>query len=105
MSNVATLGEVAEFVNGVAFKPADWTGVGRKIVRIQNLNDETKPYNRTERIVDKKYEINKGDILVSWSASLGVFIWDDEEQALLNQHIFKVVPNDDVVCEKYLLHA
>ena len=105
MSCVAALGEVAEFVNGVAFKPSDWTGVGRKIVRIQNLNDKTKPYNRTERVVDRKYEINKGDILVSWSASLGVFTWEDEEQALLNQHIFKVVPDEDIVCRKYLLHA
>lgn len=30
-----------------------------------------------------------GDLLVSWSATLGAFIWDGPE-AVLNQHIFKV---------------
>ncbi len=105
MITTTTLGEVAEYINGIAFKPTDWTSKGRRIVRIQNLTDKTKPYNRTERVVEKKYEINKGDILVSWSASLGVFTWEDEEQSLLNQHIFKVVPNENVVDKKYLLHA
>ena len=29
-------------------------------------------------------------MLISWSASLGVYVWNGEK-ALLNQHIFKVV--------------
>lgn len=36
--------------------------------------------------------VRKGDILISWSATLDVFIWKGDE-AWLNQHIFKVVFN------------
>jgi type I restriction enzyme S subunit len=38
---------------------------------------------------------------VSWSATLDAFVWRGEE-ALLNQHIFKVVPNRELVTEKFL---
>jgi type I restriction enzyme S subunit len=98
------LGEVADFINGVAFKPDDWGDKGTKIIRIQNLNDKNKPYNRTTRSVDKKYIVQTGDILVSWSASLGVFEWSDEP-ALLNQHIFRVVPHSSKTDKAYLKYA
>lgn len=32
-----------------------------------------------------------GDVMMSWSGSLGVYIWTGDE-AIINQHIFKVVP-------------
>jgi len=38
MRYMIPLGEVAEFINGAAFKPEDWHENGRKIIRIQNLN-------------------------------------------------------------------
>ena len=87
MNDVRAIGEVAGFVNGCAFKPSDWGQEGKPIIRIQNLTDGDKPYNRTTRVVDEKYHISKGDLLVSWSATLGVFVWDGED-GLLNQHIF-----------------
>jgi type I restriction enzyme S subunit len=99
------LGEVAEFINGAAFKPEDWHENGRKIIRIQNLNDSSKTYNLTTRNIDKKYEVNTGDILVSWSASLGVFEWLERETALLNQHIFKVIPDKSKVNKNYLKYS
>lgn len=102
---IVKLGDIAEFINGAAFRPEDWGDEGLKIIRIQNLTDKTKPFNRTKRDVDKKLYIKKGDILVSWSATLGVFIWEDEEVGLLNQHIFKVVPNLKIVDKNYLEKA
>ncbi|WP_238707185.1 restriction endonuclease subunit S [Microcystis aeruginosa] len=99
------LGEVAEFINGAAFKPEDWHENGRKIIRIQNLNDSSKPYNLTTRNVDKKYEVNTGDILVSWSASLGVFEWLEMEPAWLNQHIFKAIPDKAKVHKNYFKYS
>ena len=90
---MVALGEVAEFINGAAFKPEDWGEDGLRIIRIQNLNDASKPYNRTLKRVPSKYEVLPGTLLVSWSASLGVFVWNEPDIALLNQHIFKVVPN------------
>jgi len=105
MRYMIPLGEVAEFINGAAFKPEDWHENGRKIIRIQNLNDSSKPYNLTTRNIDKKYEVNTGDILVSWSASLGVFEWLERETALLNQHIFKVIPDKSKVNKNYLKYS
>ena len=96
------LGDVADFVNGYAFKPADWGEEGRPIIRIQNLTSTNKAFNYTSRRVPEKYSVSKGDILVSWSATLGVFEWDGPN-ALLNQHIFKVVPTNKVE-PSYLKH-
>lgn len=101
----ATLGEVAEFINGAAFKPSDWGDVGKKIIRIQNLTDSSKPYNKTTRSVNKKLTVNYGDILVSWSATLGVFVWTEKDEAVLNQHIFKVIHNSNIIDKNYLRHC
>ena len=90
------LGDVADFINGVAFKPEDWGTEGKPIIRIQNLNDPSKEYNYTKREVKDTNIAHKGDLLVSWSASLGVYEWSGKE-ACINQHIFKVVPNDEIV--------
>lgn len=102
-SHVA-LGEVADFVNGAAFKPEDWGEDGLPIIRIQNLTDSGKTFNYTERVVPEKLVVNPGDLLVSWSATLGVFRWNGP-RGLLNQHIFRVLPNDEVVDKNYLRHA
>jgi type I restriction enzyme S subunit len=99
------LGKVADFINGMAFKPSDWEEEGKKIIRIQNLNDPDKPYNKTTKGVSDKYLVYPEDILVSWSASLGVFEWKEPEIAVLNQHIFKVVPNEKLVWKPYLKYA
>ncbi len=86
------LGEVATFINGYPFKPTDWKNNGRKIIRIQNLNNPNATYNFYDGSIDPKYLVSNGDVLISWSGSLGVFEWSEDE-AILNQHIFKVVFN------------
>jgi len=80
--------EVARFVNGKAFKPEEWSTEGLPIIRIQNLTGSTRITNYFNGEYDSKYLVRNGDILISWSASLGVYIWQGEN-ALLNQHIFK----------------
>lgn len=101
---LARLGDIAEFINGVAFKPQDWGSSGKKIIRIQNLTDQSKPYNFTDRIVDDKYIVRRGDVLVSWSATIDIFTWDDDD-ALVNQHIFKVVFDTSKVVKPYFIFA
>ena len=102
--HLVNLGAVADFVNGVAFQVDDWGSKGRPIIRIQNLNDPDKPFNRTTRKVAERNLARKGDLLVSWAASLGVYEWQGEE-ACVNQHIFKVIPRSDRVHHQYLRHA
>lgn len=86
------LGEIAIYLNGRAFKSSEWETNGLPIVRIQNLNKPTSKYNYTSKDFEERYKIKNGDLLFAWSASLGVYLWK-EEDAWLNQHIFKVIPN------------
>lgn len=98
-----TLGELADYVDGRAFKPSEWTTHGRPIIRIQNLTNAYKPFNYYDSEVEPRYEIRDGDLLVSWSATLGAYIWNRGE-AILNQHIFKVTPYDSIVDKEFLYY-
>lgn len=95
------LGDLGEFLNGAAFKPTDWGDVGTPIIRIQNLNNPERPMNRTTRTINERLLVRAGDLLVSWSATLDAFLWRRED-AWLNQHIFKVVPNEELVDRRYM---
>lgn len=88
----ASLGDTGLFVNGVAFKPADWGSHGRPIIRIQNLSGKSNDFNYTNRDIAEDNTVRTGDILVSWSATLDAYVWRGDEGAL-NQHIFKVISN------------
>ena len=99
-----TLGDVGEYINGKAFKPSEWGETGRPIVRIQNLTETSKDFNYYDGEVDPKYLIKNGDVLISWSASLGVFLWNGGE-AVLNQHIFKAIPNEKIVTREFFTYA
>ena len=79
------------YINGYPFKPQDWgSPVGRPILRIQDLSSANQEPNRYDGEIPSRYLIRPRDILISWSASLGVYRWEGEE-AWLNQHIFKVI--------------
>lgn len=98
-----SIGETGEYINGFAFKPNHRESRGLPIVRIQNLTDESKALNTTQLDVPVDYKIDNGTMLVSWSATLDVFLWQ-RGPALVNQHIFKVVPEEKVVSKKLLFH-
>ena len=100
---IARLGDVATYVNGYAFKPSDWSDIGLPIIRIQDLTGNSYQANRYNGEYDKRYEIHDGDVLISWSASLGVYVWTGEK-AVLNQHIFKVVFNKLEVDKSFFVH-
>ena len=94
------LGDIATYINGYAFKPEQWDTNGKPIIRIQNLNNNLAEFNYYNGDINEKYIVNKGDILISWSASIGVYEWQNEE-ALLNQHIFKVDFNKIDINKQY----
>ena len=99
------LKEVATFLNGYAFKPSDWSKEGLPIIRIQNLTGTNKEFNYYNGDYNKKYIIEDGDILISWSASLGIFLWKNMT-GILNQHIFKVIFDKNIEIDKiYFLHC
>ena len=102
--NMIRLGEVASYINGYAFKPEDRGNVGLPIIRIQDLTGNSYELGYYSGNYPQKIEINDGDILISWSASLGVYVWD-KGKALLNQHIFKVEFMEDSIDKRYFVYA
>lgn len=89
------LSSIARFVNGKAFTK-DATGTGRVVVRIAELNSGiggSTVYNDID--VPDDHLARPGDLLFAWSGSLTVARWYRPE-AIVNQHIFKVIPNDGV---------
>lgn len=87
----ASFGDLADYLNGRAFKKSEWHSTGRPIIRIQNLTGSSQTLNRFTGMVEDRYIVRDGDLLISWSATLGAYIYHGEE-AVLNQHIFKVEP-------------
>ena len=96
--------DVVKLINGYPFKPTDRGSSGLNIIRIQNLNNPLAPYNKTIKDVNEKYIVKKGDILISWSASLGVYEWKNDD-AYLNQHIFKVEFISDKISKDYFRYV
>lgn len=94
------LDAVARLINGRAFKPEEWEPEGLPIIRIQNLNDSTKPFNYTRRDYPDRFKVKCDDILFSWSGtpgtSFGCFRWRGPE-GWLNQHIFKVLLDGECI--------
>ncbi|SDA24412.1 type I restriction enzyme, S subunit [Ruminococcus sp. YE71] len=113
-SGVAWIGEIPEtwsinkmkyigtYINGYAFKPDDWGNTGLPIIRIQDLTGSNNNPNYFNGNIDQKYYVKNGDILVSWAATLDAFEWNKGE-GWLNQHIFKAIPQKDIVSKPYYI--
>lgn len=84
-----TLGEIGVYLNGRGFKKSEWRDTGRPIIRIQNLTGSGQQFNYYEGEAEDRHTVRDGDLLLSWAATLGVYVWRGPE-AVLNQHIFKV---------------
>ena len=68
---ITSVGEVATYQNGRAFKPSEWDTKGLPIIRIQNLNGTSSDYNFSNQRHEEKFRVSNGDLLFAWSASLG----------------------------------
>lgn len=89
-----SVSSLARFVNGGAYTNGA-SGTGRMVIRIAELKNGpggSTVYNELD--APEERVARPGDVLMSWSGSLGVFRWVRSE-AIINQHIFKVI------CERY----
>lgn len=90
---VKVVADIADFVNGRNFTK-NATGTGRTVIRIAELNSGISGSTQFNEVEAQPENIATPDtILFAWSGSLGVHRWHGEE-ALINQHIFKVIPNN-----------
>lgn len=99
----ARINDTGLYVNGRVFKPSEIMREGLPIVRIQNLTRDTAPFNYAQGKFPESFMVRAGDILVSWSATLDAFVWRGPD-GVLNQHIFKVTPNDHLVDPAFLFN-
>ena len=89
------LTELADYINGYAFKPEDWRKDGLKIVRIEQLRDPEASADYYDGQLPSENIIDDGDLIFSWSASLLLRIWQGG-RAVLNQHLFRVMEREGV---------
>jgi len=99
-SNMVPLFSLANWKNGLAFKQIHFSEKGKPVIKIAELkNGITAQTARTQQEFDSAVHLTKGDMVFSWSGnpetSIDVF-WYDLPDGWLNQHIFKVTPNDGV---------
>ena len=98
----STVGELGAYINGRGFKKTEWAESGRPIIRIQNLTGSGSGFNYLGGLLEDRYVVPPGALLVSWAATLGVYRWKGPEGAL-NQHIFRVRSFIDENFHRYVL--
>jgi len=89
---VKPIDEIANFLNGLALQkfPPESKDKYLPVIKIRELRQGiTESSDKASLNIPKKYIIDDGDILFSWSGSLEVVIWCNGKGAL-NQHLFKV---------------
>jgi len=97
---VCNLYELANWINGIAFRDIDFTPEGKPVIKIAEMKSGiSENTGLTMNEFDEKYRVVSGDLLFSWSGSpkTSIFplIWEGPA-GWLNQHIFKVVPKEGI---------
>jgi type I restriction enzyme S subunit len=104
----ARIRDLCTLENGRAFKPSEWTNKGLPIVRIQNLNRPDARFNYFDGEAAERNRLSGGELLFAWSGtpgtSFGAHVWRGAD-AVLNQHIFRVDFNPDLVEKRFFRHA
>lgn len=100
-----SLFDLATWKNGLAFKKIHFSETGVPVIKIAELNNGiggTTAY--TQQVFSEDVHLIKGDLLFSWSGnpqtSIDIFRFNLEE-GWLNQHIFKVTPDEKVIDRNY----
>ncbi|HNW88506.1 MAG TPA: restriction endonuclease subunit S [Bacteroidales bacterium] len=90
------LGSICDFISGNAWSASDFQSTGEiPIIRIQNLNNSDSSFVYWNKPYDRKFIIQKGDMLLSLSGSIKIDIWQGEE-CLLNQRIIKIETKENI---------
>lgn len=97
------LEDVCELVNGRAYKKDELLTEGKyRVLRVGNFFTNDHWYFSDLELEEKKY-CDKGDLLYAWSASFGPRIWSGEK-VIFHYHIWKVLPNPNLIDQKFLFH-
>jgi len=97
--------DLALWKNGIAFKKINFSDAGVPVIKIAELNNGISGNTSyTRQIFSDDVHLKKDDLLFSWSGnpqtSIDIFKFQLQE-GWLNQHIFKVTPNAEIVDRDY----
>lgn len=103
-----SLFEIANWKNGLAFKKINFSKTGIPVIKIAELNNGISNSTAyTNEIFGEDVYLRWDDLLFSWSGnpqtSIDVFRYRMAD-GWLNQHIFKVVVNEQIVSKDYLYY-
>lgn len=91
-----SLDSLADYINGRAFKPEDWSKSGLPIIRIAQITNPNAEFDYyAGEDLNPRNLIENGDLIFSWSATLATIFWG-KGKGILNQHLFKVIPNQGI---------
>ncbi|MCX5963872.1 MAG: restriction endonuclease subunit S [Cyanobacteria bacterium] len=97
------LGEVCRFINGRAYKQPELLDQGKyPVLRVGNFFTNGNWYYSNLELEEDKY-CDRNDLLYAWSASFGPRIWDGDK-VIYHYHIWKVVPDANIISKKYLYY-
>lgn len=97
----ARLGEIAEVVNGRAYRQSELLHSGKyPVLRVGNFFTNQNWYYSDLELPEKNY-CDYGDLLYAWSASFGPQIWKGEK-AIFHYHIWKLVFDEMQVDRDFL---
>ncbi len=101
---MVSIGEIATALTGYPFDSKLFNETkGFPLIRIRNLKE-----GRTDTFFDgdfdKTFLIRKGDLLIGMDGEFNLVEWQSVD-ALLNQRVMKVIPNEKLVSKNYLKYA
>lgn len=102
---MSTLNDVATFLSGFAWKSARFNSYsdGVPLIRIQNVAEPDQPLVYWPDEYDRRFLVERGDILMSMSGNVKLAYWHGDS-ALLNQRIVKITPREGV-SKSWLYHV
>lgn len=95
---VTKQGDIANFLNGRAYKQTEFTKSGTPIIRIQNLTGGNNYVYSDMQLEENKY-VDYGDLIYAWSATFGPYIWKGSK-SIYHYHIWKIEVNENLL-DKY----
>ena len=98
------LTEVCRIQNGYAFDSGMFSAnEGMPLIRIRDLKTN-RPSLRYNGKFDDSYVVRAGDLLIGMDGEFRCYEWKGDE-ALLNQRVCRLLPDEDKTDRAYLLHA
>ena len=95
------LGDLINVINGRAYKKHEMLQAGTPLLRVGNLFTSNEWYYSDLELEPEKY-IDNGDLIYSWSASFGPFIWNGGK-VIYHYHIWKMDIFDAQSLDKHFM--